>query len=317
MSPSVSIIIPVYNYERYVAEAIESALAQTYADCEVVVVDDGSTDGSAEIARGYGERARLISKRNAGLSAARNTGIEESRGELLVFLDADDRLMPGMVEYCVRTLRELPAEFGLLAVGTVKINADGERCKVKNGAGAEPFEVTAPDLLVRNHFVPLVMARREVFEVCGMFDPSLESSEDRDMWIRAATRYRIWRSREVYAEKRQHGKNMSSNAGRQSENIERVLRKAELAYDWFRRDRALRLRAWSFYYYQSALIYSGVPRVKVAVWRLAKSLALWPFSFATEQVHEVPFFRVRVLVKNLMRLREELGKPGVGEEGAQ
>ncbi|MBI1356444.1 MAG: glycosyltransferase [Acidobacteria bacterium] len=108
MSVSVSIVIPCFNKRAYVAEAIESALAQTYA-CEVIVVDDGSTDGSLEVVRRYEGRIRWVTGPNQGGSAARNRGIELASGSLIQFLDADDALAPDKVEAQVRALETEPA----------------------------------------------------------------------------------------------------------------------------------------------------------------------------------------------------------------
>ena len=91
-SPLVSVIIPVYNYDRYLAEAIESALGQTYQHLEVIVVDDGSTDRSGEVARSFaGRGVRYCHQVNAGIGPARNKGVELAQGEFFAFLDADDR----------------------------------------------------------------------------------------------------------------------------------------------------------------------------------------------------------------------------------
>ncbi len=90
-NPLVSVIIPVYNCERYLAEALESVFSQTYSPCEVIVVDDGSTDGSAEVARSFASQATLCTQPHSGAAAARNKGIELSQGSLLAFLDADDQ----------------------------------------------------------------------------------------------------------------------------------------------------------------------------------------------------------------------------------
>lgn len=97
MSPSVSIVINNYNYGRFLGEAIESALAQSYPELEVVVVDDGSTDDSRDIIARYGDRIRPVLRENGGQAAALNSGFEASRGEVIFFLDADDRLHPEAV----------------------------------------------------------------------------------------------------------------------------------------------------------------------------------------------------------------------------
>jgi len=108
VTPLVSIVIPCFNYAKYLGEAVDSALGQTHHPCEVVVVDDGSTDGSAEVARGYGDRVRYLFQENRGLPATRNSGIQAARGSFIVCLDADDTLAPEFVEKCLNLLLARP-----------------------------------------------------------------------------------------------------------------------------------------------------------------------------------------------------------------
>lgn len=115
----VSIIIPCYNAERYVAEAIESALSQTYPHCEVIVIDDGSTDGSLAVIQGYGERIRWRTGRNRGGCAARNLGLEMAKGKWIQFLDADDKMTPRKIELQVSALEDEGA--GVMAVSPVRV----------------------------------------------------------------------------------------------------------------------------------------------------------------------------------------------------
>src|SRR5437773_3781756 len=98
MNVTVSVVIPTYNYARYLPEAIDSALAQTHAPLEVIVVDDGSTDDTPRVLAVYGDRIRVIRQANRGPGAARNTGIAAARGEYVGFLDADDVWLPRKLE---------------------------------------------------------------------------------------------------------------------------------------------------------------------------------------------------------------------------
>jgi glycosyltransferase involved in cell wall biosynthesis len=135
MIPTVTVIIPTYNYGRFVADAIASVLAQTYAVFEIVVVDDGSTDETEEVVKTFGERVRYIKQQNAGVSAARNAGIEVSSGDLIAFLDADDTWLPEKIEKQVAKFAE-DAEIGLVHCGmrefddhtgeTIELHLDGD-----------------------------------------------------------------------------------------------------------------------------------------------------------------------------------------------
>src|SRR4051794_37688274 len=106
-APLVSVIIPCYNQAHYLGEAIESVINQTYPHFEIIVVDDGSTDNTSEVAGGFKE-VRCIRQQNQGLSAARNTGLRESSGAFLVFLDSDDRLLPEAIETGLKYLLDRP-----------------------------------------------------------------------------------------------------------------------------------------------------------------------------------------------------------------
>ena len=106
--PKVSVIIPAYNAARYLPEAIDSVLTQTYQDCEIILVDDGSTDDTAEVVSRYGTRVTYVQQSNQGVGAARNTGIDLARGDYLVFQDADDVLLPGKLEVQASFLDQHP-----------------------------------------------------------------------------------------------------------------------------------------------------------------------------------------------------------------
>ncbi|HEY0776269.1 MAG TPA: glycosyltransferase [Nocardioidaceae bacterium] len=124
--PKLSIVVPVYNVEGYLEECLDSILAQPYDDLEVVMVDDGSTDSSADIARRYADahgNFRLVSQANAGLGAARNAGVEAARGQYLTFLDSDDRLPADAYSAMMRTLEESGSDF---AIGKL-VRDEGDR----------------------------------------------------------------------------------------------------------------------------------------------------------------------------------------------
>jgi len=180
----VSIIIPVYNQAEYLGIAIESALKQTHRDLEVLVVNDGSTDHTAEVAKDYSDpRVSYIYQENRGLAAARNTGIINSRGTFLSFLDGDDEFLADNL-YVLLNAMEGCLDVGLAAGQVIPIDANGIRNKKIFDAG---LHERPEHLLLKNPFqVGGILVRRSWQERVGLFDENLRSCEDWDMWLRLA-----------------------------------------------------------------------------------------------------------------------------------
>lgn len=185
--PFVSIIVPAYNAEPYLAAAVDSALAQTYPTIEVVVINNGSSDGTADICRRYGARIVYIELRdNVGVSAARKIGIERSRGEFITFVDADDLLLPHKVERQVAYLQEHPdCDVCYSSVYHFYDSAPDDLLTLQ--AWHFSGDEVLPHLLQRNFINPLaVMMRRSVIDRFGNFDPSRRRAEDWELWLRIA-----------------------------------------------------------------------------------------------------------------------------------
>jgi glycosyltransferase involved in cell wall biosynthesis len=183
--PRVSVIIPTYNNARLVTQAVESALAQTYADVEVIVADDGSTDNTQAILAGYGMKIKIIHQENGGPATARNSGFRASRGDYLLFLDSDDLIPPDKLKLQVSFLETQP-DFGLVYSAWQQINEDGTRVlgEVRpNKQGQVLKEILRRDLFF---FPGAAVIRRECLEQVGPFDESLYGCEDADMWLRLA-----------------------------------------------------------------------------------------------------------------------------------
>jgi glycosyltransferase involved in cell wall biosynthesis len=190
LSPLASVIIPNYNRADLLAEAIDSALSQTYSPLEVIVVDDGSTDHSLEVACSFGERIRLLTRENAGVSAARNTGIEHARGEYIVLLDSDDRMLPDCVQARIDLLTRTPD--AAICIGSFYTTDPDGRQTGTGAIGAEP----PGDHLrhaVRQNWGPTCGAiiRKDAMKRCGPFDPLLRVCEDWDLLIRLSSRFRF------------------------------------------------------------------------------------------------------------------------------
>lgn len=206
-----SIIIPCYNSAKYLAEAVDSALAQTYPDKEVIVVDDGSTDDSPRIMAAYGDRIRVVRQANAGLSCARNAGIRAARGGLVAFLDADDWWSEDFLGSMVEALASSNATLAYCGWQNI-----GRPPPYHEPFVPEDYELSRPSKAVRllrstGWPVHAALTRREAVEQAGMFDPTLKSCEDFALWIRIATRQPIVRVPKVMAYYRFHGEQMTRN----------------------------------------------------------------------------------------------------------
>src|ERR1041385_3812831 len=157
-SPLVSVIIPVYNYERYLAEAIESVLSQTYQNLEIIVVDDGSTDHSGEVAQSFASRGvRYCQQVHAGIGPARNKGVELARGDFLAFLDADDRWPEEKIERQLSAFENDPALEMVFGQALQLQNGPAWEAGVKdknlNVAGMVPGMVPGTMLIKRDAFL--------------------------------------------------------------------------------------------------------------------------------------------------------------------
>lgn len=183
--PLLSIIIPTYNQGRFIAETIQSALTQTHTPLEVIVVDDGSTDSTREALQPFMNRIAYIHQKNRGPAVARNVGFLASRGEYLLFLDGDDRILP---EKCARhiALMEEHPEQGVSYSSWQQISEDGQRVFGEVYPGYEG-DVLKPLLLRRFFIFPsAAVVRRGCLRKVGLFDERFRWADDADLWMRLA-----------------------------------------------------------------------------------------------------------------------------------
>lgn len=192
--PRVSVVIPTYNRADLVPLAVESALGQTFVDLEVIVIDDGSTDNTAEVLRGFGQRLRLITRSNDGLASARNRGIMEAAGQFVAFLDSDDIWLPHKVERQVAVFDAEP-EVGLVYTQAYWMNAAGLVLnRPPHGHDQSELTPTAEMLVVGNLVCgggSGAMVRRSCFDTVGLFDERVVGYEDWDMWLRISLHFRL------------------------------------------------------------------------------------------------------------------------------
>ncbi len=190
---SISVVIPTYNYGRFIAGAIESAMGQTLTPSEIIVVDDGSTDDTAEVVKAFGDKVTYLQQDNAGVCAARNRGVAESCGELIAFLDADDLWEPAKLDKQLAKFREDPM-IGLVHCGVREFDsATGETLKT-NLDGEEGW--VADDLLLWekpavNVQGTVIMVKREAFDAVGGFDIRQKVGEDWDFCYRVARLFKV------------------------------------------------------------------------------------------------------------------------------
>jgi glycosyltransferase involved in cell wall biosynthesis len=187
---TVAAIIPLYNNRDTVIEAIQSVSAQTRAVDEIIVVDDGSTDGSAELVEQvFGNRVRVIRRENRGPAAARNTAIHNCGADLIAFLDADDRWLPTRVEKQAGLMESQPKCM-------FSFSAHLQWSERENETRVLNAEIDRNTFLRKEFFrgqcfiaTDSIMIRRHTFDECGLFDESLQVGEDGDLWLRIMARF--------------------------------------------------------------------------------------------------------------------------------
>lgn len=226
--PLVSVVIATYNMAKYLGEAVESVLSQTYTNVEIIIVDDGSTDDTSALVTRWANdrRVRCIRQRNLGQSRAKNQGISLAAGEYVAFLDADDRWTPRKLEQQIVLFNEHP---DVAVVYSDKQLIDEYGDKLKGGEAKCPQGRITSDLLVDNYVnFGSAVVRREVLEEFGGFDETLPMSIDYDLWLRISTVYEFRCVEEPLLEYRIWSGQMSHKTLERSDCVLAILDKLEL-----------------------------------------------------------------------------------------
>ena len=225
-SPQVSVVIPAYNAMRFLPQTVASVLQQTFTDFEVLIIDDGSKDGTAQWAAAQTDpRVKLVSRANGGAAATRNTGVAAARGEYVAFLDADDVWQPTKLAKQVARAEADPS-VGLVDTWISYIDSAGEPIgevmtqHVEGDVWAEMLEYN----LVRCGSTPLV--RRRLFDEVGSFDEGFRYAEDWEMWIRITARARFAVVKEPLVAYRQHANNKHKNHQAMLPTLRRIIEKS-------------------------------------------------------------------------------------------
>jgi glycosyltransferase involved in cell wall biosynthesis len=219
----ISVVIPCYNHGAYLAEAIKSIQAQTHPHIEILVVDDGSTDNTKEVACGF-EKVRYIYQTNQGLSAARNTGIKHASGTYIMFSDADDWLLPDALETNLKLLQEHP-DAAFVSGGHKKVAAFGQTIE------EEAWPVTENHYLhlLQGNYIGMhgtVLYRAWAFEKV-QYDTTLKACEDYDVYLKLARHHPVLHHTKTIAAYRFHSQNMSGNIPLMLETVLKVLQRQQ------------------------------------------------------------------------------------------
>ena len=205
--PKISVVIPCYNSATTIQETIESVLVQTYRDFEIIVVDDGSTDGSKEMIHSYGDQVRYFYQPNAGQAAARNKGIREAKGEYIAFLDADDLWLPEKLDKQIQVLSTRNVDWCYCDCMNFEDETGKELGRYSQLMYAPAEGIVAKKILFGNFIAsPTPVVKKELLIACGLFDESISirSREDWELWLRLAVKSEIAYLSEVLAKRRIH-----------------------------------------------------------------------------------------------------------------
>ena len=272
----ISVVIPTYNYACFIREAVESVLNQTRQPHEVIVVDDGSTDDTAEVLKPYTDAGRIRYHRqdNAGLCAARNAGLSLATGDAFALLDSDDAWHPKKLEYQTAYLESHP-ECGL--VGTACSSEEPVRWPEIGTAPAEALPLQVHPSHTR--FAPSsAVFRRSSWEQVGGFDPATGGTSDRDYWIRCATLSSVVRLNAPLTFYRIHSGSMTATKVVAMVATELfVIEKAFRSIPALRSKTLLKRRAYAITHRDAAYtIWRDAGRPRLALRHLCRSLLLWP-----------------------------------------
>ncbi|MDP6435906.1 MAG: glycosyltransferase [Gammaproteobacteria bacterium] len=289
-SSTISVVIPAYNAEAFVVEAVESAFAQTVAPLEVIVVNDGSTDRTEELLRGFGDRITLISQQNSGVARARNAGLEVAVGEYVAFLDSDDAWLPDKTAKQLDVMQSYP-DMAALGSDCIEVDPDGQVIrKVVSEAYGNTFWIShEPPLIDRSDIGDNLMrntlgspsgllVRRACLEEVQLFDESLvNGSEDWDLFIRLALKFRT----AVYADQlfryRITGEGLCSpkNAERLLKTdlmvLDKIFNSGDLEVSWW-----LRRKAYGNRYFRNSQAFMDNWQFSRSRSTLLTAIAYWP-----------------------------------------
>ncbi|HUK92197.1 MAG TPA: glycosyltransferase [Blastocatellia bacterium] len=209
--PNVSVIVPTYNNSRFVCQALDSIVAQSFRNLEIIVIDDGSTDDTAAALAPYRDLITLVRTRNQGPAAARNAGIKRAKGDFIAFLDSDDLWLPEKLDRQVAHLIAHP-EIGIVFCDSETFGGgDHSRCRDRGNPWSEPGAALETLLTHRPIALSSVVVRKSCLAGAGMFDESLRGAEDYNLFLRLSRQFRFGVVDGALVRKRLHEDNLSDD----------------------------------------------------------------------------------------------------------
>lgn len=283
-SPSVSVVMPTYNYGRFLARALDSVLGQTYCPAEIIVVDDGSTDETPDVLAKYASPVRAVRQMNRGLSCARNVGISLARGDLVALIDSDDTWDSEKLARQVALWLRHP-DSGAVGCGVRVVDANGDvirELRFEDATGSARQRIRG--IALRRQWVggsgsgALIPAA--VLRAVGGFDEALGAAEDWDMWLRIAARFPVRNVPEPLARIWDHRSGTFRNVAKLASNQMSVLRKLS-AREGPDLDRAILRKVHALILSDAAGEAFGSGDWRASAAYATRSIARWPFSWST------------------------------------
>jgi glycosyltransferase involved in cell wall biosynthesis len=305
----VSVIIPSYNSALTIERAIKSVLFQTYKAIEVVVVDDGSSDNTVKYVTEHFPDVKIVCQENKGPAAARNSGIKNSTGDFLAFLDADDSWVPEKIE-CQMNEMLLSASVGLVTCGSFIVEDESASFVQLRDINYLNRSQLAKSLLERNRLggCSYILVRRSCFQNVGIFDESLLVSEDRDMWFRIALKYDC---RSVNKPLLHYYVSSGSQSSDPRKNIDgqlKFLNKIFSQYPGIAKGFSKR-GLYVYHFYKSSWSFLEAGNAKMARKYILKAIQADPLLFFLKAGHGKLFIRLFLGMGNGIRRSSKLRKP--------
>ena len=276
----ISVVIPTYNRQAYLKAAVESVLAQTYGDFEVIVVDDGSTDGTARVASSFGPKVRYILQENRQVGAARNNGIRNSGGEYIALLDSDDLWSPEHLEACLEAAESKGA--GVAYSGSYMVDAEGKIIGKLPAADfrADPLRELVAELSSHGCNASSCLIKKDLFGKAGYFSEirELSASADWEMWTRLAACARFKFSGKYTAKIRFHPGKCSIDPEGMSRSMKLAVDMAFTNKELLPKISDLEKRAYSNLHIMNAVNYYAAGRMAEARRHLASAVRNYPRS---------------------------------------